>query len=117
MLRRAPPPTLRRPLAGLLVCALLLAQMLGLLHRVQHAGGLPLAARAETGWHASLFDTHHDASDCRLFDQLSHADAPGFVLAPMLPAPVHTAPAVAPAPTEPAPQRCVYFARGPPARA
>ena len=40
MHRRLVSLRLRRPLAGLLICALLLTQALGLLHRVLHADGV-----------------------------------------------------------------------------
>ena len=81
MFRRLPAPTLHRPLAAWLVCAMLLAQMLGLAHRITHAGGPAAARPSSPELHAStLFDTHHDAADCRLFDQATHADAPGVEL-------------------------------------
>ena len=48
MHRHLVPLPLRRPLAGLLVCALLLTQALGLLHRVLHADG-PTHAVHERG--------------------------------------------------------------------
>ncbi len=89
-----------------LALALLLAQVLGLMHGVAHAplaaagqpGQGPLAgdARAASGqpaqaWDlASLFSGHHDDSDCRVYDQLGHGDGMPGVLspAPLLPAAV-----------------------------
>ena len=121
MLRRHTSSSLRRPLAGLLVCAMLLAQALGLAHRIQHGGGtqrLAAAAGADVPQlRSSWFATHHDAADCRLFDQLSHADAPGFELAPLPPADLPAALPQARQPMPPASVRCVPLARGPPAQA
>jgi hypothetical protein len=104
---------LRRPLAGLLVCALLLTQALGLLHRVLHAGG-PSHTVHELGRLEALFANHHDPGDCQIFDHLSHADGvgyafvePGAVPPKTMPAPVLQAPALAP-------QAAGYLARGPP---
>lgn len=107
------PLPLRRPLAGLLVCALLLTQALGLLHRVLHAHG-PSHAVHEHGRIEALFDHHHDLGDCQLFDQLSHADGVGFAFAEsgaMPPAPM---PAPALQTPRMAAQAAGYLARGPP---
>ena len=82
-------------LAGVLACVLVIAQTLGLAHRVLHgATGLlsashtsdvshalhvPLAESAEPARYAgptSLFDGHAPGSEpCRLLDQAAHADA------------------------------------------
>ena len=93
-------------LAWLLVAALLLAQLLGLMHGVVHGPQAHLHVKAavhlvqlhhdqhdhdhtssaiahdahEGGWLASLFASHGDDSDCRLFDQASQGHA-----APVLP--------------------------------
>jgi hypothetical protein len=85
----------------MLAAALVLAQLLGLMHGVVHGpqahihshsqvnhGGHhqehSALARAEeerdAGWLASLFSSHDGDSDCRLFDQASHGQA-----APVLP--------------------------------
>lgn len=93
-----------RPLAWLVVFALLLAQTLGLIHGVVHGGAhashmshvshmqLPVSAIAggqeqqhvhddgldaghDAGLLASLFSSHDGDSDCRLFDQASHGSA------------------------------------------
>jgi hypothetical protein len=116
-------PTPHRLLAGWLVCALLLTQGLGLLHRLVHAHGptgAAHAAHADPGRHGGAltgwFAHHHDAADCLVFDQLSHADGLGL-------APAHT-PGVPPrgpggtAPRLPhiAAQALGFLARGPPAR-
>ena len=87
----------------LLAGALLWAQALGLAHRVVHGPQLagvhahaPAAARASgavraDGFLAQLFAGHQADSDCRVFEQLSQADA--------LPAvPLLALPAVAPLP-------------------
>ena len=115
MIRRLPPPTSRRLLAAWLVCALLLAQMLGLAHRITHAGGPSSVALGSPGLHASsLFDTHHDDADCRLFDQAAHADAPGVEQPSLADSPQPCARA----PWLPRPDASVahgaYLARGPP---
>ena len=71
-----------------MLVALLATQMLGLLHRVVHGHGVASlsasvgpfsvdAAPATTPLQA-LFGPHTADSDCRLFDQLSHADMGGF---------------------------------------
>ena len=107
---------MRRPLAAWLVCAMLLAQMLGLAHRITHSGGPASATLGGPELRASsLFDAHHDAADCRLFDQATHADAPGVEL-PLLP---DSLPPCAPAPRRHWLDTTVahvggYLARGPP---
>jgi hypothetical protein len=98
-----------------MVCAMLLAQLLGLAHRVAHGGALQARGQAGPEWRVSLFDTHHDAADCRLFDQLSHADAPGVDLA-QAPARVEPqAPALPTTRPDAAAAHGAYLARGPPA--
>lgn len=98
-----------RPLAWLVVFALLLAQTLGLIHGVVHGGGhggvhalqVPhmqlhdggqepqhLHDHASNADHdadllASLFSSHDGDSDCRLFDQASHGHA-APALAPLV---------------------------------
>lgn len=123
MTQRFLPPTPRRLLAGWLVCALLLTQGLGLLHRIVHANGPADVAHPahadpvrDHGTLASLFAHHHDAADCQVFDQLSHADAVGF-------AQVHTPGVSVAGPCGAAPrlpdvaaQAVGFLARGPPAR-
>lgn len=80
-----------------LALALLLAPLLGLMHGVVHgAGEYRQAAQVQTtgapgqaqGWLADLFAAHAGASDCRVFDQLSHSDVvPALLLLalPMVP--------------------------------
>ena len=74
----------RRPLArlvmsGLLVVALLWTQGLGLWHRQVHSG-LSQATHS-TASVGKLFSNHQSDTDCRLFDQLSHADGATALLA------------------------------------
>lgn len=108
----------------LLVVALLWAQMLGLAHRALHspqAGSVPLAAQAAQGSTAHapgllahLLAPDGDESDCRLYDQLGHADAlpslPSLALA--LPLPVFLSTAVIARLFLPAPT--AFEARAPP---
>jgi hypothetical protein len=127
--------------AWLLASALLLAQVLGLVHRVEHAPGAAQwlqdaahtaaavaefhdgDARADVGTHDqhSAQHTHdlahHEAGDaeCRLVDQLAHGDA---LCAAPAPAP---APALSPVPVQAGaaqrlaqPLRAAYQARAPP---
>jgi hypothetical protein len=73
-------------LLGLLLCACLIAQTLGLVHRVQHgtAASQRLLAATATATAASpqphgdghlhLFAGHARASDCQLFDHLGVAE-------------------------------------------
>jgi len=113
---------LRRWVVHLTVAGLLMAQWLGQVHRTVHlpAGGHALAAA--TALHtpsavADLFDSHTLDTDCRLFDQLAHADlAPLPVLA--LPCDFSTAHSLASVPCghQPALERS-YCARAPPALA
>ncbi len=113
---------LRHWVVHLTLASLLLAQSLGLLHRAVHqpAGGHSFVAG--TAPHApsavaSLFAGHTLDSDCRLFDQLTHADlAPLPALA--LPCDFRTAHSLAAAPCghQPALERS-YCARAPPALA
>jgi len=110
--RRAPLP-LRRPLAGLLVCALLLTQALGLLHRVLHANGSPHAVH-DRGRLEALFAHHHGSADCQIFDQLSHADGVGFGFVEPGAMPSAQPPVSALQAPQVAAQAAGYLARGPP---
>jgi hypothetical protein len=110
---------LRSWVVHLTVASLLLAQSLGLLHRSVHpfAGGDTVVA--STAGHATsalgrLFAGHTLDTDCRLYDQLAHADlAPLPALA--LPCDFSTAHrlAVVPCGRQPALERS-YCARAPP---
>jgi hypothetical protein len=112
MRRRPQAPA--RPLAWLVIFALLLVQTLGLIHGVVHGGAhaphmshmshmqLPVSGFAsaqerqhlhddgpdadhDAGWLASLFSSHDGDSDCRLFDQASHGSAAPAVALSSLP--------------------------------
>jgi hypothetical protein len=84
MPNRALTTSTRRVWVGLILVALLATQMLGLLHRVAHGHGV--ASVGASGIDAApaikplqaLFGQHTAGGDCRLFDQLSHADLTGF---------------------------------------
>lgn len=83
------PSRWRQPLALLLLLALLWAQQLGLAHRVwhvPHAGLLASETEATDGLHESalpaptgllahLLGSEQADPDCRVFDQLGHADS------------------------------------------
>jgi hypothetical protein len=108
----------RRPLTALVaVAALLLAQALGLAHRVAHAP-LVLASGAQAHEHpAQGFDAQHDegSAECRLIDQAGHGDgAPAPTVVADVPRAGREALRVAaPAFVAQAPARA-YHARGPP---
>jgi len=84
MLNRTLTLSMRRACVNLMLVALLATQMLGLLHRVTHGHGV--ASVGASGVQAAtaikplqaLFGQHTADSDCRLFDQVSHADMMGF---------------------------------------
>lgn len=72
---------------GYLALVLVLAPLLGQMHGVVHRGGdHPQSAQPQSaeagglahghGWIADLFSAHANASDCRVFDQLCHSQAP-----------------------------------------
>jgi hypothetical protein len=81
-------PVFQRAVLCLLLAAVVLAQALGLMHRVVHLPNAPAqldqrsghghghAHAHEAGWVASLFAGHADDSSCRLFDPLNHEAAP-----------------------------------------
>lgn len=120
--------TPRRLLAGALLCALLLTQALGLLHRVLHAHG-PAPMQASHAWlvqgtaapqergFAALFAQHHDAQDCQVFDQLTQAHAPGFAIAAVAAEPMAEVRLAIFAAPDLAAQAVGYLARGPPSQA
>jgi hypothetical protein len=104
------------PLAALLVLALLLAQALGSMHRVAHAGG-PHALAGEHAGHsltAELFSGHDGAADCRLYDQLAQSEAAPPAAGQPAAAPPGALPGRAPKalPSSSAPADCRV--RGPP---
>jgi hypothetical protein len=86
-----------------LLALVLLAQSLGQVHGVLHAGApqgeisaqhLANASGHEArtdSWLSHLFDDHANATDCRLYDQISHGDCiptAALLLALALPVPV-----------------------------
>jgi hypothetical protein len=116
----------RRLMARAVLCALLLTQALGLMHRVVHAHGpepvghahvAPEPDAAQPHTLEGLFSQHQDAQDCQLFDQLTQADATAFAV------PADVAQALAAlrggscAAPDVAAQAAGYLARGPPALA
>lgn len=114
---------LRRLHVFVLVCALLAAQALGLVHGITHAphaagapAGVSAQPSAEATGHgiAGLFAGHSDERGCRLYDALGHA-AP--VSLPLLVLPLVLAPALASAPQPGCIARpgAPFDARGPPA--
>ncbi len=126
---RSTPPltTRRRPALSpvlLLVVALLWAQLLGLAHRALHApqAGVVSAVAQATHGHtahapgllAHLLAPAGDESDCRLYDQLGHADVLPAVplLALALPLPLFLSQAVVAGLFLPAP--APFEARAPP---
>lgn len=119
--------TRQRPAFGpvlLLVVALLWAQMLGLAHRALHSphvGSVPVAHMAQgatvahaPGLLAHLLAPDGGESDCRLYDQLGHADVlPALALPALaLPLPLYVSQAVLPRLFLPAP--APFEARAPP---
>lgn len=137
----APQPPLRRSLPArwwaVFALVLLLGQTLGQWHQGFHAaalhgpavpaGGAAVGhdhsaapaghAHGADDWLGRLF-AGHGALDCRLLDQLAHADAPGFV-PPAVPV-VQAAPTPLPlwrAPAHTSPSGAPYSARAPPAAA
>lgn len=78
-------PTASAWLWAWLVAAIFLAQSLGLIHSVLHSAtphGVHVGVDLQAGTHedadsnglARLFLGHDNASDCRLYDQVSHGD-------------------------------------------
>ncbi|MDB5749810.1 MAG: hypothetical protein JWP65_231 [Ramlibacter sp.] len=78
------PAAVRRAAVRLLLVlalALVLAQALGLMHRITHfappgTGSAQITQPAEGNWVGFLFAGHAGESDCRLFDPLNHEGAP-----------------------------------------
>jgi hypothetical protein len=120
-----------------LVAALLLAQWLGLAHGIAHAdhaahrhhhahgaapgGPAPIAFSeplAPTHWLGGqgLFDDHEDESQCRLYDQLSHADLIASWLALPIPSALPQRALPSHGAWHLAAQATGFLARGPPAR-
>jgi hypothetical protein len=106
----------------LAVASLLLMQSIGLLHGVAHrpgSGGAVIAAAAGAALEpqaAGLFAGHdRESLECRLFNQLAHADL-ASVPTLALPCDFGAAPHATPAPCgHVSAFTCGYHARGPPA--
>lgn len=117
----------RTALIAAVLLALVLAQTLGLLHRLAHGAGVATRAAAvlklDVGLdaHAShalkaLFGGHEkDSGACDLYDQLTHADALWSGPALVLPLPLPPAHAERHAAWHLAAQSAGFLARGPPA--
>lgn len=115
-----PPRTarrIRRTWLPLVLGALLFAQMLGLVHRIAHApNDAPAATATPSPMAKALFGDHDDASKCRLYDQLAHADVAFGTTAPAVPLPVAPVEAERHTAWHLAAQAAGFLARGPPAR-
>lgn len=120
--RRTPSALALRGWSAVLLLAMLLAQGLGLWHRVAetdpaHRGQPHLAANpsfATDPLAASDLFHHHDEAQCRLFDQISRGDcAPSAPVTVLAPAPSPAASTWLPAAATPR-QVLVARARGPP---
>jgi hypothetical protein len=120
---RQPTRRLKRALINSVLLAFVLAQALGLLHRIVHAPfvgqGLVHASaeapQADVSWVKALFAGHDNERACDLYDQSSHADlACGVALTATLELPasgtVHLHPG-----WQLAAQAAGFLARGPPA--
>ncbi len=112
----------RRALITSVLLAFVLAQALGLMHRIVHAPlvghGFAQAAaeakQAEKSWLKALFAGHDSERGCDLYDQSSHADlACGDAPVLALQGPAATAEQVHPG-WQLAAQAAGFLARGPP---
>ena len=116
---------LRRTLIHAVLLAFVLAQALGLMHRIVHAPMLGQAAlhasaeapQAEVSWLKALFAGHHSERACDLYDQTSHADLVcGDVPSLALQGSAAAADVIHPG-WQLAAQAAGFLARGPPAQA
>ncbi|HEX7441958.1 MAG TPA: hypothetical protein VF319_17885 [Caldimonas sp.] len=119
---RASSARFRRTLFSVVLLALVLAQTLGLVHRIVHSP-LALHSTAPSGapptrpvsdWLKALFAGHSTEQGCELYDQLGHAD---FVALDAVPVPLlhPTEASVASRPVlHLAAQAAGFLARGPP---
>ena len=123
MLFQRPTLRFRRALTASVLLAFVLAQALGLMHRVVHvpfvghgvAQASAEAPQAGVSWVKALFAGHDSERGCHLYDQSSHADlacgdAPGLALQ----GPSAAADAIHPG-WQVASQAAGFLARGPPA--
>lgn len=110
--RAAPRPWLQ---VWLLAALLLAAQAFGLAHRVAHAPGLHCDHPHHHGAASPLAGHEAGSAECRLIDQLAHADALfGSPVLPPLLAPEATALVAAALPARPQGGAAAYLARAPP---
>lgn len=93
----------------LLLAALLCVQTLGLVHRVLHARAVPAVASAEADFGHAAGD-----ADCRILDQLAHADLAFGLAVPVVVASRPLPPATRLPAGRLAAQASGYLARGPP---
>jgi hypothetical protein len=123
VLFRQPTLRLKRALIASVLLAFVLAQALGLLHRIVHAPLLgqgvvhaAAEARVDVSWVKALFAGHDNERGCDLYDQSSHADlacsdAPTLAL---------QGPSIGTVPLHPGwqlvAQAAGFLARGPPAQ-
>lgn len=124
MLLQRPTLRFRRALITSVLLAFVLAQALGLMHRVVHA---PLighgvaqasaeAPQAGVAWVKALFAGHDSERGCHLYDQAGHADlACGDAPRLALPGPSAAVDVIHPG-WQLAAQAAGFLARGPPAR-
>jgi hypothetical protein len=110
---RATSTRLHAALIAALLVVLVLAQTLGALHRVAHAGGAG-AAPASGNWVLDLFAGHDHDGSCELYDQLTHGDALSAASSPPMPSPPPGEPPIRHAAWQIAAQAAGFLARGPP---
>lgn len=103
--------------ATLLALALLWAQALGLLHRLQHAppsAEVAAVAMVDGTSDAGLYGHERKSESCKLYDQLALGDGAVAVVATVAAVPTADAPARGAPSAAPGSQRHVYRARAPP---
>jgi hypothetical protein len=124
MLFRQPTLRFKRALIASVLLAFVLAQALGLMHRIVHApfvgqGFVHASAeapRADVPWVKALFAGHDNERGCDLYDQSSHADlACGDAPSLALQGPMAAADVLHPG-WHLAAQAAGFLARGPPSR-
>jgi hypothetical protein len=113
------PLSLRRSLIGLMLSALVLTQLLGVMHRMMIGHAAHSAHAVDAGAHLlqALFAGHHDDRDCKVYDQLAHADlADGSALVQAADLPGDTPLIATHCAWQIAAQAAGFLARGPPAQ-
>jgi hypothetical protein len=120
---RSVTPHLRRALIATLLLALALTQTLGVIHRVLSGHMAPQqrvvasTAGVDAGAIQALFAGHHDEGDCKVFDQLAHADLAWGEAAVAVNLATGETPVLMHAAWQIASQAAGYLARGPPVHA